>query len=177
MNLASFKEELFTSKSMKVKYGIWLIVSNYFFLTNLPFPSSFKVFILKCFGAKIGNRVVIKPFVKIKFPWLLSIQNDVWLGEGVWIDNLTNVSIGSNVCISQNSTLLTGNHNYKKETFDLIKQPITIEDEVWVGANCFITNGVTLQKKSVILVSSTVSQTTDENSIYKGNPAVKVKNR
>lgn len=177
MNLASFKEELYTSNSMKIKYGIWLIVSNYFFLTNIPFPSKFKVFILRLFGAKIGNGVVIKPFVKIKFPWLLRINNEVWLGENVWIDNLSQVSIGSNVCISQNSIILTGNHNYKKETFDLMTSPIHIEDEVWIGANCFITNGITLQKKSVILVSSTVVHSTEEGGIYRGNPAVKLKNR
>jgi putative colanic acid biosynthesis acetyltransferase WcaF len=177
MKLATFKEELFTSNSMKIKYGIWLLVSNYIFLTNIPFPSIFKVFILKLFGAKIGNGVVIKPFVKIKFPWLLSIKDDVWLGENVWLDNLSLVTIGSNVCISQNSIILTGNHNYKKDSFDLITNPITIEDEVWIGANCFITNGITLQKKSVILVSSTVTHSTDEGGIYKGNPAVKVKNR
>lgn len=177
MKLATFKEELFTSNSMKIKYGIWLLVSNYIFLTNIPFPSIFKVFILKLFGAKIGNGVVIKPFVKIKFPWLLSIKDDVWLGENVWLDNLSLVTIGSNVCISQNSIILTGNHNYKKDSFDLITNPITIEDEVWIGANCFITNGITLQKKSVTLVSSTVTHSTDEGGIYKGNPAVKVKNR
>ncbi len=177
MQLSTFKETLFTSNLQKVKYGIWLIVSNYIFLTNIPFPSKLKTIILRLFGAKIGKNTIIKPFVKIKFPWLLVINDNVWIGENVWIDNLSLVTIGSNVCISQNSILLTGNHNYKLETFDLITKPIIIEDEVWIGANCFITNGITIQKKSVILVSSTVTQSTEEGFIYRGNPAVKLKKR
>jgi putative colanic acid biosynthesis acetyltransferase WcaF len=37
----------------------------------------------------------------------------------VWIDNLDDVSIADNVCISQGALLLSGNHNYKKQIFDL----------------------------------------------------------
>lgn len=177
MNLSTFKDTTLPTLNLKIRYGLWLLVSNYIFLTNIPFPNKLKVQILKLFGAKIGKYTVIKPFVKIKFPWLLKINDYVWLGENVWIDNLSLVSIGSNVCISQNSIILTGNHNYKVDSFDLMTQPIVIEDEVWVGANCFITNGITLKKKSVILVSSTVIQSTEDGGIYKGNPAIKIKNR
>lgn len=177
MKLSQFSDTTLPSIQIKIKYGLWLLISNYIFLTNIPFPNSIKVFILKLFGAQIGKNIVIKPFVKIKFPWLLEMKDYVWLGENVWIDNLSFVSIGSNVCISQNSIILTGNHNYKIDSFDLITKPIIIEDEVWVGANCFITNGITLRKKSVILVSTTIVQSTEECGIYKGNPAVKIKNR
>ena len=78
--------------------------------------------------------MVIKPSVNIKYPWRLTIGSFVWIGEGVWIDNLENVVIGDNVCISQGAMLLCGNHNYKKTTFDLIVGSITLEDGVWVGA-------------------------------------------
>jgi len=177
MKLSQFSNTTLPSFRIKIKYGLWLIISNYIFLTNIPFPNSIKVYILKLFGAKIGKNTVIKPFVKIKFPWFLNLNDYVWLGENVWIDNLSLVSIGSNVCISQNSIILTGNHNYKVDSFDLMTKPIVVEDEVWIGANCFITNGITLKKKSVILVSSTIIQSTEEGGIYKGNPAVKLKNR
>jgi putative colanic acid biosynthesis acetyltransferase WcaF len=177
MDLSKFKDSPLPNLKIKILYGFWLFISNYFFLTNIPFPSKFKILLLKVFGAKIGKKVVIKPYVKIKFPWNLHINDYVWLGENVWIDNLSLVSIGSNCCISQNSIILTGNHNYKKDTFDLMTSPITIEEEVWIGANCFISNGITIQKKSVILVSSTLTKSTEPNSIYQGNPAIKIKNR
>lgn len=177
MKLSKFSDTTLPSFQIKIKYGLWLILSNYIFLTNIPFPNPVKVLLLRLFGANIGRHTVIKPYVKIKFPWFLTLGDYVWLGENVWIDNLSSVSIGSNVCVSQNSIILTGNHNYTVDTFDLMTKPIIVEDEVWIGANCFITNGITLKKKSVILVSSTVLQSTEEGGIYRGNPAIKIKNR
>lgn len=74
----------------------------------------FKIWMLRKFGAKIGKGVFIKPLVNIKYPWNLDIGDYTWIGENVWIDNLTQVKIGSNVCISQGAMLLCRNHNYKK---------------------------------------------------------------
>ncbi|RVU26708.1 colanic acid biosynthesis acetyltransferase WcaF [Sandaracinomonas limnophila] len=177
MKLSSYRETNLPSMSIKIKYAIWLLISNLFFLTNIPYPNKIKILFLKAFGAKIGKKSIIKPWVKIKFPWELEIGDDVWLGENVWIDNISKVSIGNNVCISQNTFILTGNHNYRKETFDLITLPIIIEDNVWITANCLIANGVTIGKNSLILLSSTVISSTEENGVYRGNPAIKIKNK
>ncbi|MDZ7624210.1 MAG: hypothetical protein U5J96_07185 [Ignavibacteriaceae bacterium] len=94
--------------------------------SSLPWPNSFKIFALRFFGAKVGKGVIIKPCVNIKYPWFLEIGDNVWIGEEVWIDNLGKVKIGNNVCLSQGALLLCGNHNYKKETFDLIVGDITL---------------------------------------------------
>src|SRR5690606_23230667 len=92
--------------------------TNLLFLNAGWLPSSgIRVFMLRCFGAKIGKGVIIKPFVNIKYPWLLSIGNHCWIGENVWIDNLAQVQIGNHVCVSQGAMLLTGNHNYKDPAF------------------------------------------------------------
>ena len=98
-------------------------------------PSScLKVRLLRMFGAKMGRGVIIKPSVNIKYPWNLVVGDYTWIGENVWIDNLTQVTMGRNVCISQGAMLLCGNHNYRKTTFDLMIGSITLEDGVWVGA-------------------------------------------
>jgi len=73
------------------------------FKTMLPIPSKIKVKILKLYGAKVGYNVLIKPNVNIKYPWFLEIGNDVWIGENVWIDNLAQVTIGNDVCLSQDA--------------------------------------------------------------------------
>ena len=70
------------------------------------------------FGAKIGNGVILKPKIFIKFPWKLEIGNNTWIGEKVWIDNIETVSIGDDCCVSQGVYFCTGNHDFKKETFD-----------------------------------------------------------
>ena len=152
----------------------WYLVSLIFFKSSwLPF-SFFKVFILRIFGAKIGKSVVIKPTVNIKYPWNLTLGDYVWIGENVWIDNLDNVNIGNNVCISQGAFLLCGNHNYKKESFDLITKPIKVEDGVWIGAKSTILPGVIAKSHSILSASSVTSKNLEPYSIYKGNPAEKV---
>jgi putative colanic acid biosynthesis acetyltransferase WcaF len=49
--------------------------------------SNIKVLVLRLFGAKIGQGVRIKPGVKVKFPWRLTVFDYVWIGENAWIDN------------------------------------------------------------------------------------------
>lgn len=153
------------------------------FTNALIFNSSFfpvnglKVFLLKLFGARIGKGVIIKPSVNIKYPWLLQIGEYTWIGENVWIDNLTDVKIGSNCCLSQGAMLLTGNHNFKSRTFDLIVKPIVLEDGVWIGARSLVAPGVTCYSHSVLAAFSFTSKDLDAFYIYKGNPAVKEKIR
>lgn len=136
-----------------------------------------KRFLLLSYGAKLGRSFYIKPGVSIKYPWRLKCGDNVSIGEDVWIDNLANVTIGSNVCISQGAMLLCGNHNYKKSSFDLMIGDITIEDGAWVGAKTVVCPGVTMKSHSVLTVGSILSSDTEEYSIYRGNPAVKIKER
>ncbi|MEA3451961.1 MAG: WcaF family extracellular polysaccharide biosynthesis acetyltransferase [Bacteroidota bacterium] len=155
----------------------WYFTNAIFFISPLfPF-SSIKKLILKIYGAKIGKGVVIKPSVNIKYPWNLKIGDYSWIGEKVWIDNLDDVIIGNNVSISQGSLLISGNHNFKKTTFDLIVGKIIIEDGVWIGAKAIVSGGVTCHSHSVLTIASVASKNLEAYGIYKGNPAKFVKKR
>jgi putative colanic acid biosynthesis acetyltransferase WcaF len=177
INFDDFKDEVSPGFSRKLRYALWLLISNIFFLTNIPYPNYIKVFILKLFGSKIGNKVVIKPWVKIKFPWMLTLGNAVWLGESVWIDNISEVKIGNNVCISQGALLITGNHNYSSKLFELNSKPIKIEDGVWICAKTIVIGGVTIHSHAVLAINSMVSCDLPSYSIYSGNPAIFIKKR
>jgi putative colanic acid biosynthesis acetyltransferase WcaF len=125
----------------------------------------------------VGKGVVIKPAVSIKYPWKLEIGDHVWIGEKVWIDNLAKVRIDNNACISQGAMLLTGNHNYKKSTFDLLVGEIVLQEGAWVGAQSVVCPGVTCCSHSVLSVGSVAVSDLEPYSIYQGNPAVKVRAR
>jgi putative colanic acid biosynthesis acetyltransferase WcaF len=147
-------------------------------LRNPAIPlSSVKTFVLRLFGARIGRAVVIKPSVNIKYPWRLSIGDHSWIGENVWIDNLERVDIGSHVCISQGALILSGNHDFTRQSFDLRVAPIILEDGVWIGARATVTQGVTCGSHAVLAVGSTASRDLDPYTVYRGNPAVAVKER
>ena len=156
---------------------VWYFI-NISFFKNYFFPfSGFKTFILKLFGGKVGKNLVIKPNVNIKYPWFLEIGDNVSIGEGVWIDNLDMVILGDNVCISQGAYLLTGNHNYKLKSFDLITKRIIIESGVWIGAKSIVCPGVTCKSHSILSVNSVATSDLEKFSIYQGNPAQKKSNR
>ncbi|AKD54966.1 acyl transferase [Spirosoma radiotolerans] len=159
------------------KIILWFITNSVFINTYLPLPISLKLAILRLFGAKIGNKVVVKPGVNIKYPWLLHVGNEVWIGEQVWIDNLSEVHIGDNVCLSQGAMLLTGNHDYSRSTFDLTTRPITLADGVWIGAKSVVCAGVRCESHAVLAVNSVATRSLEAYGIYQGNPAVWVRQR
>lgn len=161
----------------KLKQALWYFTNVLFFINPLNPVSALKCLLLKWFGAQLGKGVVIKPGVNIKYPWKLTIGSHCWIGEGVWIDNLTSVTIGNHVCLSQGVMLLTGNHNFKKASFDLMVKEITIEDGVWIGAKAVICPGVTAFSHAMLTVASVATKNLEAYTIYSGNPASAVKKR
>jgi putative colanic acid biosynthesis acetyltransferase WcaF len=176
VELNSFRHVLFQNYKLKVKYLIWLLISNIFFLTNIPYSNILKVSLLKLFGAKIGVKCIIKPWVKIKFPWELEIGNFVWLGEEVWLDNISKITIGSNVCISQGALLITGNHRYDLTDFPLISKPIKIEDGVWICAKAIVTGGVKVGTHAVLGMNLIASKDLKAYTIYNSDGSTKDRN-
>lgn len=160
-----------------IKRTGWIIVSALFFQHPLAVGTRWKCFLLRLFGAKIGENVMIKPSVTIKYPWFLEIGNYSWIGEKVWLDCLTSICIGSDCCISQGALLLTGNHNYKKESFDLIVKKIELGNGVWIGAMGVVCPGVIAGEHAVLTVGSVATTQMEPYTIYQGNPAVARKKR
>lgn len=177
VELQKFNNNWYKPGRNKLTQFLWYFVNATFINSYFIPVSSFKIFILRLFGAKIGRGVNIKPKVNIKYPWKLEIGDYSWIGENVWIDNLDTIIIGNNCCISQGAFLLCGNHNYKKSTFDLIINPIVLKDGAWIGAKSIVCPGVTANENIILTVGSVATGKLEANSIYKGNPAIKIKNR
>ncbi|MBK0378185.1 WcaF family extracellular polysaccharide biosynthesis acetyltransferase [Mucilaginibacter segetis] len=176
-DLSAYNNQPYHPGGSVFKRVLWYYINNLIFNTGL-FPFNWlKVSLLKLFGGKIGFNVTIKPRVNIKYPWLLTISNNTWIGENVWIDNLVMVTIGSNVCISQGAFLQTGSHNYKKTTFDLITGNIVLEDGVWIGCAAIINHSVIMASHSVLTSGSVATKSTEPYFVYQGNPAVKIRPR
>ncbi len=176
-HLSSFNNDWYSPKAGGIKRLLWYFTNVLFFINPLN-PSSFlKKLLLRLFGTKIGKGVVIKPAVNIKYPWLLRIGDYTWIGEHVWIDNLVEIEIGNNVCISQGAMLLTGNHDYKKKSFDLVTGKIVLEDGVWIGSKSIVCPGITCSSHAVLSVNSVATKNLNSYCIYQGNPAQKIRER
>jgi putative colanic acid biosynthesis acetyltransferase WcaF len=145
-------------------------------LSLLP-SSSFRVKLLRFFGARVGEGVAIKPGVRVKFPWKLTIGNHCWLGEDCWIDNLASVALGNDVCISQGAYLCTGNHDWTDPSFGLMVRSIRLENGAWVGARAVIAPGVVLGECAIAAAGSVVVRNIPSFEIHAGSPASFVKVR
>lgn len=159
-----------------LKQLLWYFTDVVFFKSRLMPVSAVLVTFLRLFGSRIGQEVRIKPGIHIKYPWKLEIGDYSWLAD-CYIDNLDQVKIGENCCISQQAVLITGNHNYSRTNFDLMTGPIVLEDGAWIGAAATVGPGVTLHSHAVLTMGSLANKNLLPYSIYQGNPAVKVKDR
>lgn len=177
VDLSIYNNSWYRPGGNPIKRFLWYFINIIFFKNAWNPCNAIKISLLKLFGAQVGFNVIIKPSVNIKYPWNLSIGNNVWIGENVWIDNIANVRVGNNVCISQGAMLLCGNHNYKKKTFDLIIGDIHLKDGSWVGAQTTVCPNVTLHENSILTVGSIAIHDLEPNGIYQGNPAKKIRTR
>ncbi len=156
---------------------LWWIVQGSLFLWSPQFMYGWRRFLLRLFGARIGKNVIIRPTVKIQFPWKLSIGDNSWIGDEAYLYNLSEIKIGANTVISQRSYLCAGSHDYTKKDFPFILKPINVDDEVWVAANVFIAPGVSIGKGAVVGARSSIFKDLEGGYVYVGNPAKKIKKR
>lgn len=157
--------------------ALWIVLKNIFLLSPFPWPSIFKVSLLRLFGAKVGVGVVVKPRVNIHMPWKLSVGAHTWIGEEVFILNFEPVTIGSNCCISQRAFLCTGNHDYRDIAMRYRNAPIMIGDGAWVGAQVFVAPGVVIHNEAVASAGSVVTHDLPSAMVCGGNPSIPIRAR
>ena len=178
VDLTKFNPKEFDLGASWFKYAVWQFFNIVFFMSPFNPSSKLRAALLRMFGATVGKGLVMsKPNVNIKYPWRLSIGDHVWVGEGTWIYNLDRVTIGNHVNIAQGAMLLTGNHNYKSDEFELMNGPIILEDGVFIGAKAVVCPNVTCKSHSVLAVGSVATANLEPYKIYMGVPAVYKKDR
>jgi acetyltransferase-like isoleucine patch superfamily enzyme len=130
---------------------------------------------------KIGERVVIDAFVKIK---PAGGSGDVIIGSGSVINSGCiiysghGVRIGSQVAVAANCVFAASNHEYHDPYRPIIEQGfmpsrggILVEDDVWIGASVVLLDGAIVRHGSVIAAGSIVRGELPPYSINAGVPA------
>ncbi|WP_317704659.1 putative colanic acid biosynthesis acetyltransferase [Methylomarinovum caldicuralii] len=156
---------------------IWWIVQSTLFAMSPQFMYGWRRFLLRLFGAEIGDRVLIRPSVRVTYPWKVKIGDRSWVGDHVEIYSLGEIEIGRDVVISQRSYLCSATHDYKKVSFDMIANKIKIEDQAWIATDVFIAPGVKIGRGALIGARSSVFSEMPEGMICFGCPARPVKPR
>ncbi len=156
---------------------LWWLIQSTLFGCSPQFMYRWRSFLLRCFGAKIGKNVVIRPSVRVTYPWKLTIGDNAWVGDNAELYTLGNITIGKNAVVSQKSYLCTGSHDYKSLAFDIYAKPIVIESEVWLAADVYVAPGVTVGKGAVIGARSSVYKDIPEGMVCIGSPAKPIRKR
>jgi acetyltransferase-like isoleucine patch superfamily enzyme len=112
----------------------------------------------------------------------IEIGEDSAIGHGVQIHGLGGVTIGNNVLIAGQSFIVALSHKYDDTDKYISEQGfsakgITIEDDVWIGANVKVIDGVTIKKGSIIGAGSFVNKDIDEYCIAAGSPCRVIRKR
>jgi len=162
----------------KISRLVWNFARLIFFQ---PFSSrlfrTWRILVLKCFGAKIEWSSHIYASVKIWAPWNLQVGANSSLGPNVDCYNQGNICIGANTVISQKAYLCASSHNYTERNFPLILKPIFIGDGVWIAADAFLAPGVRIANYAVVAARAVVTKNVEENTVVGGNPAKFIKYR
>jgi acetyltransferase-like isoleucine patch superfamily enzyme/glycosyltransferase involved in cell wall biosynthesis len=161
----------------KLARATWMLLGSTLFRFSFHNWYAYRRLILRIFGAKVGKNVVIRPSAHIEIPWTLTIEDNASIGDHAIIYSLGKIHIGKRAIISQYAHLCAGTHDYTDHTFKLIRTPITIGDDCWVGTDAFIGPGVAVGTLSVIGARSSVYKNISPGKVAVGNPAKIIKDR
>ncbi len=156
---------------------LWWLVQSTLFAMSPQFMYRWRNYLLRLFGAKIGKGVIIRPTVRITYPWKLTIGDYAWVGDNVELYTLGEIAIGDNAVVSQRSYICTSSHDYKKSAFDIYALKTVIEPEAWVATDVYVAPGVTIGRGAVIGARSSVFTDMPAGMICVGSPAKAIKPR
>ncbi len=138
---------------------------------------SWRRWVLRLFGAKLGDHVCIQRTARIEFPWNLEMGRYSSLGEGAWVYSLGKITIGEFSTISQRVFLCAGTHDYTCPEFSLVTEPITIGRGVWIAADAYVAPGVRIADNAVVGARSVVIKDLPAGMVCVGHPCKPIKSR
>lgn len=164
-------------KSDKLYRLIWRVVSIFLFKPfSLPFFKGWRIFLLKSFGAKLGDNCNIYASAYIPSPKNLVMGVHSTLGPEVQL-HFGKTIIGNKVTISQRTYLCSATHETTSINTPLILGTIIINDFVWVAAEAFIMTNVSLGEGAIVGARAVVVKNVAPWTIVGGNPARYLKDR
>jgi putative colanic acid biosynthesis acetyltransferase WcaF len=151
---------------------LWALCELIFVTNPFQVSSDVRVRVLRLFGAKIGEGVIMRPRLRVKFPWKLTVGARSWIGESVWIHNQDRIEIGSDVVVSQESFLTTGTHAFASD-MALETLPVIIQDGVWITSRCVVLAGSRIGRSALILPNTVVRGEVPAGTLF-GTPSGRV---
>jgi putative colanic acid biosynthesis acetyltransferase WcaF len=104
-------------------------------------------------------------------PWNVEIEEWAAIGPDVFIYSLGKVRIGKRATVSYRSHVCAGSHDFTDPTIPLIKPPVVVEDDAWIGTEAFIGPGITVGTAAIVAARAVVVKDVDPLTMVGGHPA------
>lgn len=156
---------------------LWWLVQASLFRASPQFMYRFRAALLRMFGATVGVGVLIRPRVRVTYPWKVTIGDYAWIGDDVDLYSLGEIEIGSHSVVSQRSYLCAADHDYTRTDFPLRQAKIVIGTGVWIATDVFVAPGVRIGDGAVVGARSSVFRDLPDGHVCIGTPCVPVRRR
>ncbi len=149
-------------------------------LLKTPGLEKLRVSLYKKLGVTIEGKSKLSQFTIYGKESYLHLHNNCEINYGCFILAKDKITIGENSTLAYNVSILTsanpnGPHNLLSKIYPAKTAPVTIKDNVWVGANSVILPGVTIGSCCVIAAGAVVNRDVPDNTMVGGVPAKFIK--
>ena len=142
------------------------------------FPSwTIRKLIYRVFGMKIGKGSRIGIGTMVVCPWKIQIGSNTIVNENCYLDGRGGLQSGDNLSLSLHTIILSASHDSRSDTFAYVRKAVRIEDYAWIGARAIILEGSQIGRGCLIGAGSTFRGIAEDNYLYSGVPAKKVRLR
>ncbi len=132
---------------------------------------SWRIFLLRLFGAKIGKHCAVRSSATIWAPWNLVLGDWVAISEDCDIYSVDRICIGDRAAISKGAFLCCASHDISSPTMELTYAPITVGHDAWITARAIVLPGVNVGDGAVVGAGAVVTRDVEPWTVVGGNPA------
>ena len=156
------------NRAARALWGIthWLLVG----WTPRPLHS-WRVLVLRAFGATLGPNCHIYPRARIWAPWNLVCEDAVGIADGAVVYNPKTITIASHAVISQDAYLCGATHDLDDPAFPMVSSTITIGRYAWICARAVVCPGVVVGDGAVLGLAGVATSDLAPWTVYGGVPA------
>lgn len=166
-----------TSFASKVGRAAWAVVYVLLFRPSPRPMHAWRAFLLRRFGATLGQNCHIYPRCRIWAPWNLRCAGNATIADDAEVYNAAPVYLGSHAIVSQMAYLCAASHDIDDPLFPMITTPIHIGDYAWICARASVMPGVSVHEGAVLGLGAVASRDLEAWTVYAGNPARNIKTR
>lgn len=123
---------------------------------------------------QLGEGCFIKPPIQFEFGCNIRMGDRCFINLGCTFLDGGQITLGHHVMVGPHCQFYSAGHDLdyrKRRNWETICNPITVEDDVWIGGNVVITQGVTIGKGAVVAANSLVNKDVPAHTLVGGTPA------